>query len=63
MTVCRTSRARPDIWGAAIHHHMTKLLAAHLVKCTVDGNRVCYRVDEKSVSRLPDRLKDMLLPQ
>ena len=46
-----------------IHHHMTKLLAAHLVKCTVDGNRVYYRVDEKSVSRLLDRLRTLLMPQ
>ena len=46
-----------------IHHHMTKLLAAHLVKCTVDGNRVYYRVDEKSVSRLLDRLSELLMPQ
>ena len=46
-----------------IHHHMTKLLAAHLVKCTVDGNRVYYRVDEKTVSRLIDRQRELLLPQ
>lgn len=45
-----------------IHHHMTKLLAAHLVKCTVDGNRVYYRVDEKSISRLLDRQRELLLP-
>ena len=45
-----------------IHHHMTKLLAAHLVKCTVDGNRTYYRVDDQSVSRLLDRLRGMLLP-
>lgn len=45
-----------------IHHHMSKLLAAHLVKCTVDGNRVYYRVDEKSVARLLDRQRELLLP-
>lgn len=45
-----------------IHHHMTKLLAAHLVKCTVDGNRVYYRVDERSISRLLDRQRELLLP-
>lgn len=45
-----------------IHHHMSKLLAAHLVKCTVDGNRVYYRVDEMSVSRLLDRQRELLLP-
>ena len=46
-----------------IHHHMTKLLAAHLVKCTVDGNRVYYRVDVESVSRLLDRLRKLLMPK
>ena len=46
-----------------IHHHMTKLLAAHLVKCTVDGNRVYYRVDAESVSRLLDRLRKLLMPK
>ena len=46
-----------------IHHHMTKLLSAHLVKCTVDGNRVYYRVDEETVSRLLDRLRKLLMPQ
>ena len=46
-----------------IHHHMTKLLAARLVKCTVDGNRVYYRVDEKGISRLLDRQRDLLLPK
>ncbi len=45
-----------------IHHHMTKLLAAQLVKCTVDGNRVYYRVDEKSVERLLRRQRQLLLP-
>lgn len=45
-----------------IHHHMTKLLAAHLVKCTMDGNRVYYRVDKETVSRLLDRQRELLLP-
>lgn len=45
-----------------IHHHMTKLLAAQLVKCTVDGNRVYYRVDEKSIERLLRRQRQLLLP-
>jgi DNA-binding transcriptional ArsR family regulator len=46
-----------------IHHHMTKLLAAHLVKCTVDGNRVYYRADEKGISRLLERQRELLLPK
>lgn len=46
-----------------IHHHMSKLLAAHLVKCTVDGNRVYYRVDADSVSRLIDRQRELLVPK
>lgn len=46
-----------------IHHHMTKLLAAHLVKCTVDGNRVYYRVDAEAVERLLDRQRGLLLPE
>lgn len=45
-----------------IHHHMTKLLAAHLVKCSVDGNRVYYTVDQVSVAALMDRQRDLLLP-
>lgn len=45
-----------------IHHHMTKLLAAHLVKCTVDGNRVYYTVDAKSVCALLNRQRQLLLP-
>lgn len=45
-----------------IHHHMSKLLAAQLVKCTVDGNRVYYRVDKESVERLLERQKALLLP-
>ena len=45
-----------------IHHHMTKLLAAHLVKCTMDGNRVYYRVDKETISRLLDRQRELLLP-
>ena len=38
-----------------IHHHMSKLLAARLVSCTVDGNRVYYTVDRESVSDLLNR--------
>ncbi len=45
-----------------IHHHMTKLLAAHLVKGTVDGNRVYYRADSASIERLLQRQRELLLP-
>ena len=45
-----------------IHHHMTKLLSGHLVKCTVDGNRVYYRVDENTIRRLIERQQELLLP-
>ncbi len=55
--------ARFSLSRNTIHHHMTKLLSAHLVKCTVDGNRVYYRVDEASVSRLLDRQRELLLPK
>ncbi len=46
-----------------IHHHMTKLLSAHLVKGTVDGNRVYYRADSQSIARLLDRQRELLLPE
>lgn len=46
-----------------IHHHMSKLLAARLVSCTVDGNRVYYTVDRESVSDLLNRQRALLLPQ
>lgn len=44
-----------------IHHHMSKLLAARLVTCTVDGNRVYYAIDRDSVSDLLDRQRELLL--
>jgi DNA-binding transcriptional ArsR family regulator len=54
--------ARFSLSRNTIHHHMTKLLSAHLVKCTVDGNRVYYRVDEDSICRLIERQQELLLP-
>lgn len=45
-----------------IHHHMSKLLAARLVKCTVDGNRVYYTVDQDSIAELLQRQRALLLP-
>ena len=46
-----------------IHHHMSKLLSAHLVKCTVDGNRVYYRADGNSIRRLIERQQELLLSE
>lgn len=45
-----------------IHHHMTKLLDAHLVKCTVDGNRTYYTADPETIAELLDRQRELLLP-
>lgn len=41
---------------------MSKLLAARLVTCTVDGNRVYYTVDRGSISTLLERERELLLP-
>ena len=46
-----------------IHHHMTKLLSAHLVKSTVDGNWVYYRADGNSIRRLIERQQELLLSE
>lgn len=35
-----------------IHHHMSKLSATGLVRCTTNGNRVYYSLDEDMVRRL-----------
>lgn len=53
--------ARFGLSRNTIHHHMSKLLAARLVTCTVDGNRVYYTVDQASVSALLDRQRELLL--
>lgn len=44
-----------------IHHHMSKMLAARLVSCTVDGNRVYYTVDKESVNLLLERQRSLLI--
>lgn len=44
-----------------IHHHMAKLLSAHLVRCTVDGNRVYYTTDRQAVTALLEQQKKLLL--
>lgn len=44
-----------------IHHHMSKMLAARLVCCTVDGNRVYYTVDKESVNLLMERQRSLLI--
>lgn len=46
-----------------IHHHMSKLLAARLVTCTVDGNRVYYTADRASIDALLVRQRALLLPE
>lgn len=35
-----------------IHHHMNKLVGSGLVKCTVDGSRVYYTLDQRGFSAL-----------
>lgn len=53
-----------DRFGLArntIHHHMSKLVSAGLVSCTVEGNRVYYAVDAASVDRLLIQLRQLLL--
>lgn len=37
--------ARFNLSRNTIHHHMSKLLATNLVKCTIDGNRIYYSLD------------------
>ena len=54
--------ARFGLSRHTIHHHMSKLLAARLVTCTVDGNRVYYTVDRGSISTLLERERELLLP-
>ncbi len=44
-----------------IHHHMSKMLAARLVSCTVDGNRVYYTVNKESVNLLLERQRSLLI--
>lgn len=46
-----------------IHHHMSKLLAARLVTCTVDGNRVYYTADRASIDALLVHQRALLLPE
>ena len=55
--------ARFSLSRNTIHHHMSKLLSAHLVKCTVDGNRVYYRADGNSIRRLIERQQELLLSE
>lgn len=41
-----------DLARNTIHHHMTKLLNAGLVTCTVSGNRVYYTANREQLDRL-----------
>lgn len=53
--------ARFGLSRNTIHHHMSKLLAARLVTCTVDGNRVYYTIDRQSVNTLLEQQRLLLL--
>lgn len=55
--------ARFGLSRNTIHHHMSKLLSARLVTCTVDGNRVYYTVDRDTVFTLLERERELLLPE
>lgn len=44
-----------------IHHHMSKLLSVHLVRCTMDGNRVYYALDQDRVALLLAQQQSLLL--
>lgn len=44
--------ARFGISRNTVHHHMSKLSAAGLVRCTTSGNRVYYTLDRDMVQRL-----------
>lgn len=44
-----------------IYHHMSKLLNADLVSCTVDGNRVCYVTNKDRMSNLLAQLHHLLV--
>lgn len=55
-----------DHFGLArntIHHHMSKLLNAGLVTCTVDGNRVYYAIDKANLSSLLSQQRALLLDE
>ena len=40
--------ARFNLSRNTIHHHMSKLIATNLVKCTIDGNRIYYSLDTET---------------
>lgn len=44
-----------------IHHHMSKLLDAGLVTCTVDGNRVYYAINDLKMHRLITQLSNLFV--
>ena len=53
-----------DHFGLArntIHHHMSKLLNAGLVTCTVEGNRVYYDIDRPRLDGLLQLQRSLLL--
>lgn len=44
-----------------IHHHMSQLLKAGLVTCTVEGTRTYYSIDQEHFSRLIEQQKHIFL--
>lgn len=53
-----------DHFGLArntIHHHMSKLLNAGLVTCTVDGNRTYYAIDREHLAPILRQQQTLLL--
>lgn len=44
-----------------IYHHMSKLLNADLVSCSVDGNRVCYVTNKERMSKLLSQMHCLLV--
>lgn len=44
-----------------IHHHMNKLIAAGLVSCTIDGNRVYYSVNKDTITELIEKQKELFI--
>ena len=44
-----------------IHHHMNKLMACGLVRCTTDGNRVYYALDAGAIDLLLEQQRQLFL--
>lgn len=44
-----------------MHHHLSKLLNAGLISCTVKGNRVYYTINRERLDRVLEQLRALLL--